>query len=232
MDRIFERLGYASQWLSDTLQHPAAAAAAGADRARDEMSDARDGAEDLFDRLTDHLPEGVSPEMVAAATSAAGAWLASRVLSPGSVRWSRAVIAGVVGTLLYDLVGRLDRSARGDMRMDDESGLRERIAGEFEDADWSAIGARYGAGVALALFYATYLNHRLPGPAPVRGAIFGGLDAAALRWGGILPLLQNLHPDLELPAGIGGLSPDVSPDPRAIARHLAFGAGVGLVYAD
>jgi hypothetical protein len=98
--------------------------------------------------------------------------------------------------------------------------------------DWGDLGARYGGGVALALFYAGYLHHRLPGPAPVRGALFGGLDAAALRFGGLLPLLERLHPELELPAGFASLSDTATPDRATIARHLAFGMAVALAYGN
>jgi hypothetical protein len=224
MERLFERLGYASQWLSDTLQERMSAAA-------ESGEDLRGEAADLLDDAGDRLPDEVPPEMIRAAAGAAGAWVAARYLRRERIRWSRAVIAGVAGTLLYDLLERVDRRRSGAMPRDPQE-LRDLLTDEVRSTDWTEVGARYGAGVALAIFYAGYLHRRLPGPAPLRGAIFGALDAAALQWGGILPLLQHLHPDLELPAGIGALSGTGATDPLATARHVAFGTAVATVYGE
>jgi hypothetical protein len=224
MERLLERLGYASQWLTDTLRDGAAAAADGGEHLQDEAGG-------LLDRAGDLLPDGVSAEMIGAATSAVGAWVASRYLVRGRVRWSRAVLAGVAGTLVYDAIDRVDR-LRSDGISLDPGALRSMLADEGEDADWSDVGARYGAGVALALFYAGYLHHRLPGPAPLRGALFGALDAVALRWGGLLPLLERLHPELELPTGFAALGHSGEPTRAVVARHVAFGVAVGMAYGN
>ncbi len=224
MERLLERLGYASQWLTDTLRERAGAAVESGDHLRDE-------ADGLLERAGDLLPEGIRGEMVGAAATAAGTWMASRYLVRGRVRWSRAVIAGVAGTLLYDAIDRVDRLRSGGISLEPRA-LRAMLADEGEDADWGDVGARYGAGVALALFYAGYLHHRLPGPAPMRGALFGALDAVALRWGGLLPLLERLHPELELPTGFATLGHSGPPTNTLIARHIAFGIAVGAAYGN
>jgi hypothetical protein len=211
MDRLFERLGYASQWVTDTIQ-------ARASDAVESGEDLHDETDALLERAADLLPDAITPEHLATAVSAVSAWVASRYLSRGQVRWSRAVLAGVVGTLLYDVVERMtDRE-------------EEKSSGGDLIEEWKDAGSRYGGGIALALFYAAYLNNRLPGPAPLRGVIFGGLDVAALRWGGLIPLIDRVLPDLELPSGIAGLARSRAATPLTVARHLAFGVGVGTVY--
>jgi hypothetical protein len=215
MDRLFERLGYASQWVTDTIQSRASDVVESEEGLHEGL---QEEAHALFERAAELLPDSVTPEHLATAVSAVSAWAASRYLSRGQVRWSRAVLAGVVGTLLYDVLERMT-----DRKDENPSG------GDLIE-EWKDAGSRYGGGIALALFYAAYLNNRLPGPAPIRGVMFGGLDVAALRFGGLIPLIDRVLPDLELPSGISGLARSGATTPLTVARHLAFGLGVGTVY--
>lgn len=221
MDRLLERLGYAGQWVADTLRDAAANAVEHAtpDEPLPHPGSADEGL----------LPEGIQAQLLAAALSAGGAWAASRLLRPEPVSWGRAVAAGIVGTFLYDAVEALEARLL-ERELDTITPLGEPLSDDPEIQRWVARGGHYAAGIGLAVFYARYVHHRIPGPPVLRGALFGGLDGSTLHWGGLIPLLNRLHPDLDLPTGISGLTEDPELGARVLARHLAYGVGLGAVY--
>jgi hypothetical protein len=216
MERWLERLGYASQWVADTL--------------REASAGVQERGEQLRDEADEQLP-ALSPQLLATAAGAAGTLLASRLLRAERVHWPRAVAAGVVGTLLYDAVAAVDQRLLG-RKLDATSEAASHLTDDPEAQRWAAVAARYAAGVGLAVFYARYVHHRVPGPPALRGALFGGLDATTLKWGGLMPLLSRAMPEADLPAGLSALSDDPALGASTLARHVAWGVGVGAVYGE
>lgn len=217
MERWLERLGYAAQWLSDSAR---AAADAGAD---------------LDERLDDALPEEAGPAAARAAAIALAGTLATRLLGrlirPADVSWPRAVLAGVVGTLLYDAMMAADQRLFN-RKFDTIGPLGEVITDDPDMQRWAGWAAHYAGGVGLALLYARYFHHRIPGPRLARGALFGLFDATTVAWGGVYPLLQSAGVSFPLPASAAVLAHAPEITAQSLLRHLAYGVGVGLVYRD
>lgn len=219
MERWLERVGYAVQFVGNALQAATAAAAEAAGDAADEVVDA---AEEVDER----------PPLAGAAgvlASAAGGWLATRLLGARDVSLGRAVLAGVIGTVLYDAVMATDERLSG-RKFDTIRPLGAAVTDDENLQVWIGWAAHYAAGVGLAILYAKHVYGRLPVPGVVQGAAFGLLDAATLSWGGLYPLLNRAVPGIDIPPGYTGLAADPDLTARSALRHLAFGVGVGLVY--
>jgi len=121
-----------------------------------------------------------------------------------TINWKNAIIAGAIGTLLFDIVGRL-------------------ITGQWFDIP-TILGAKtglgfaygmighYSNGILLAILFAG-IAPSLFGPKWLRPLIFVTGEMVALVWLFMLPLLG---------AGIAGL--DMSPMMPVITfvRHLAY----------
>lgn len=218
MEHWLSRIGYGLEWLGGSLRQAVESAA-------DTLAH---GAEEVEDAIT---PDGdASPLQAAAAllSGGAGAWIAGRFLRPAEVAWSRAVLAGVIGTLLYDATMAVDQRVLG-RKFDTILPLGEAVTDDPDLQPWVAWTAHYAAGVGLALFYARFLHERIPGPRVVRGAAFGIVDAATLQWGGLLPLLAHTT-SVPLPTGYRGLAAAPEFTIQSLLRHAAYGIGVGLVY--
>lgn len=231
MDRWMERLGYVVQIATDALAAAAGTAAdQGAELAEDFADEIPDGdaLEEALGGLADGLP--VSGLAGVAATAAAG-WLGSRVLGAREVRWGRAVLAGVIGTMLYDIMMLADQRLL-QRNFDTIRPLGEALTDNEELQPWLAWAAHYAAGVGLAVVYARYLRGRLPGPPVAQGVAFGLLDAATLAWGGVYPLLSRAVPGVRIPPGYAGLAHAPTPGAQSLLRHAAYGAGVGMVYGE
>jgi len=223
MDRWLERLGYAMQWAVDGALHAAESAREAASRAAETAGSAT---ESLAERGEEMLPEGLSPLVLA---GTALGFLAPRFLPEGEVRFSRAVLAGIVGTLLYDAEMALDQRVF-QRKFDTISPLGEALTDDPDLQPWAGMAAHYAAGVGLAVFYARYLHDRLPGPPIARGLLFGVVDAALLAWGGVLPVCSRVAPHVRLPIGFHALSHCPSLTTQSVLRHAAYGIGVGLLY--
>jgi hypothetical protein len=225
MERLLHRLGYAMEWMRDEVR--------GAARFADEpVTNVRETLGELVDELGDAGDGGVPGLARAAlpmAATAIGGWLAGRVLQPRRVHVPRAVLAGLIGTVVYDLVTRLDDQLSG-RRFDTVRPLGEAITGNEELQGVAGWTAHYAAGIGLAIVYARFVYGRLPAPGIVQGAAFGAADAVTVQWGGVLPLLSRLVPDAKLPGGYAGLAANPELSARSLARHLAFGAALGTVY--
>lgn len=218
MERWLERLGYAVQYVSNTVL------AATGDAAGEIVEEAGDAADDLGIHAA--APLGGAAGMVA---SAAGGWLATRLLGAREISLGRAVLAGVIGTVLYDAVSATDQRL-SERKFDTIPPIGEAVTDDEDLQRWIGWAAHYAAGVGLAILYARHLYGRLPLPPVAQGAAFGLLDAATLSWGGIYPLLNRAIPGIELPPGYAGLATDPELTARSALRHLAFGVSVGLVY--
>ncbi len=223
MDRWFERIGFAAQWAVETAR---SAAGAAAERAGGLVGSFAEEVEEAAESGADALSFDLSPGLLA---GTATAWLAGRFLRPSEVSWTRAVLAGIVGTLLYDAEMLLDQRLSG-RKFDTIGPLGEALTDDPQLRPWAGWAAHYAAGIGLAALYARYLNDRLPGPPVVRGALFGALDAATLSRGGLLPLLSRAVPGVTIPPGYAGLAYAPVPNAQSLLRHTAYGIGVGLVY--
>jgi hypothetical protein len=240
MDRLAYRIGYASARL-DELARVARKIAEGELGEEDDVRETRFDWKELRrrpERDRKRKPRGRqraresrrredSPfeELPELAAQAAVAALASRILSPKPVNWPRAVLAGALGALASEAIDRVELSADGrkfNTRLslrtsDDEEGIPTWLT-------------RCVTGVALASLYAKYAYGRLPGPPIAQGLAFGALEAATESSGGAAALLAHLGSELPFPFNeITAPDDDRSPE-RTIARHLAFGVVLGLVY--
>lgn len=84
-----------------------------------------------------------------------------------TVHWQRAVVAGIVGTLVMTAIGVWVAPMLGLPRMNPAEMVAESMGGQL------ALGwvAHLLIGVVLAVIYG-FVAGRLPGPPPVRGALF------------------------------------------------------------
>ncbi len=222
LERWLHRVGYASEWMRQAAHMVREFAT----EAMPEAEPAGAGAVEDFE--DDEQPTAPADLVSVASTTAAGL-LTAQLLRPREVNWPRAVLAGVIGTLLYDAGAMLDSRLAG-RKIDTRRPLRAALA---EDPDLEAVlewGAHYAAGIGLASFYARYLYGRLPGRPLTQGLTFGALEAATLTWGGALHLLNRISPEIRLPPAYVGLSQEKVAPWQNLIRHLAFGAAVGLIY--
>lgn len=159
-------------------------------------------------------------DALAAQVAAGARALALRVLlRPRPVHWPRAVLAGLLGTALFDLARLVS--------------ARSAAPGQAAAMPWAEDPAevlvRYAAGVGTAAAYASLVYPRIPAPPLARGLIFGALDAAASDAGGAIELLHALSPGISFPLQQIALPLGSDGDPLP---HLAFGLGLGLIYRD
>jgi hypothetical protein len=85
------------------------------------------------------------------------------------------------------------------------------------------------AGLGQGLVYGSVVEPRLPGPALLKGAVFGAAEYAAGAAGGLTHLVGAHTPHARLPV-IGQLLEELGPHDRDYVEHLAFGIVVGLLY--
>ena len=121
-----------------------------------------------------------------------------------TINWKNAIIAGFLGTVLFDLVGLLITDNWWDIPgiLGSKTGL---------GLGYGVIG-HYSNGILLSILYAG-IAPSLWGPKWARPLIFVAVETVALVWLFMLPLLG---------AGIAGL--DISPMMPVITlvRHLAY----------
>jgi hypothetical protein len=121
-----------------------------------------------------------------------------------TINWKRAILAGFLGTILFDLLGLLLTGTWWDIPgiLGAKTGL---------GLAYGVVG-HYGNGVLLAILFAG-IAPSLWGPKWVRPIIFVTVEMVALVWLFMLPLLG---------AGVAGI--DASPMMPLITflRHLVF----------
>ncbi len=121
-----------------------------------------------------------------------------------TINWKNAILAGIIGTILFDLVGLLLTGNWWDIPgiLGAKTGLGLAYG----------VGGHYGNGILLAILFAG-LEPSLWGPKWLRPIIFVTAEMIALVWLFMLPLLG---------AGVAGL--DASPMMPLITflRHLAY----------
>lgn len=216
---LFHALGYTLEELGPLLPGKGGAAAAAPDLAGDAP-----GAGEMPTAVPpravqeEEVDEGpLLDEVGTVAAVAAGSWLLAKLLRPRAVSWPRAILAGAVGTALYDLTHLVERRLL--------NGAAE-YTDVLEEAPSDTL-VRYASGLSTAVAYAAIIHPRLPGPPLARGLLFGAFDAATLTSGGAFALVKRIAPGVRLPLEWAGSHLAGS---GSAAAHVAFGLGLGLVY--
>ena len=86
-------------------------------------------------------------------------------------------------------------------------------------------------GAGQGLVYGAVVEPRLPGPAVVKGALYGSAEYAVDPMGGVARLLGSQAPLRRVPV-LGGLLDGVTPHDRSFVEHVAFGIAVALIYGS
>jgi hypothetical protein len=131
--------------------------------------------------------------------------------APGLTRLIRAGAAGAAAALLVDLVRPLVTGER-DRRLLDE-GTTDRLL----------------AGAGQGLVYGVIVEPRLPGPAVMKGAVYGSAEYWADPVGGLSGLLGGHAPQRHLPV-LGDVMDALGDHERAYLEHLVFGIALALLY--
>lgn len=129
------------------------------------------------------------------------------------LNWTRAIIAGVAGTLVMTAVGLWIAPLMGIPRMNPADMLAGAMGGNMV-LGWLG---HLMIGVMLALIYAV-VAPRLPGAPPLRGALF-----SLAPW---LMAMVAVMPMMGMPAFGGATSTAVG----SLIGHLVYGATVGSIY--
>lgn len=153
----------------------------------------------------------VTAGMAAIAARVLDAWQPSRKAGFKRLVWAGA--AGAAAALLLDV-------------------LKPALSGKPElpafDRD---LADRLLAGVGQGLIYGAIVEPRVPGPALVKGALFGSAEYAAEAAGGLAHLLRAHAPQERLPF-VGRFFADADRHDRAYLEHLAFGVALALLYGS
>lgn len=121
-----------------------------------------------------------------------------------TLNWKKAIIAGVIGTLLFDVVGLIFTGQWWDI---------PALLGQKTSLGFVyGIFAHYGNGVLLAILYTALAPH-LWGPYWLRPLIFVSAETIALVWLFMLPLLG---------AGVAGVEQSPMAPVVTLLRHFAF----------
>ena len=130
-------------------------------------------------------------------------------------KWTRAVVAGLIGTLVMTAVGVWMAPLMGLPPMNPADMLASAMGGNAL-LGWAG---HLMIGIVLALIYAV-VAPRLPGPPVVRGAVY-----ALAPW-----LVANvaMMPMMGMPAFGGAAGPAIG----SLIGHLVYGAILGAIYGD
>jgi len=138
-------------------------------------------------------------------------------------KFSRLLIAGLVGTLAFYITAFIDMEITG-IPLDISAVLGQLVVGEDESAIIIGNIFHIANGICLTLFFGyvfmpisrKILNSRIW----LHGIIFGVIVTATTVWFGMLPALG---------ADIAGLN--IAPEVPAMtmSRHIVFGAVIGIL---
>ncbi len=138
-----------------------------------------------------------------------GGW--GRRVDPSFSKLVRAGAAGAAAALVVDLVRPL-------LQGNPELPVLDRRTVD-----------RLIAGIGQGLVYGAVVEPRLPGPALVKGALFGSVEYAADPIGGLSGLLGSHTPQNRLPV-IGDLLEELDSHDRAYLEHVVFGIALAVIY--
>ena len=130
-------------------------------------------------------------------------------------RWTRAIAAGLIGTLVMTAVGLWVAPLMGLPPMNPADMLASAMGGSTL-LGWAG---HLMIGMVLAVIYAV-VAPRLPGPPAVRGAVY-----ALAPW---LVAMVAVMPMMGMPAFGGASGPAIG----SLVGHLVYGAIVGAIYGD
>jgi hypothetical protein len=88
---------------------------------------------------------------------------------------------------------------------------------------------RVVSGVAQGLAYAAVVEPRLPGPAVLKGALYGAAEYAVVPMGGLAKVFGRATPQGRLPV-LGRVLERIDAGDRVFLEHVAFGAVIGALY--
>ncbi len=125
------------------------------------------------------------------------------------INWGKAILAGIVGTLVMTGMGLYVAPMMGMPAMNPADMLAMKMGGMV----WAGWTAHLMIGVVLALGYAVVAG-KLPGPAPVRGAIY-----ALAPW---LMAMVVVMPMMGMGMFAGWMG--------SLIGHVLYGATVGGIY--
>ncbi len=130
-----------------------------------------------------------------------------------TLRLLRAGAAGAAAALTVDVLRPLLRGESGVGPLDRET------------------GDRLLAGIGQGLVYGAVVEPRVPGPALIKGALYGTAEYAVDPVGGLSRLLGAHAPQHRLPV-IGHLLQDLDPHDRMDVEHVIFGIALALFYGS
>ncbi len=121
------------------------------------------------------------------------------------INWKLTILAGLIGTLVFDLVGLLLTGTWWD--------LPALLGGKLEIGLAGGVLAHYGNGVILAVIYAA-IAPSLWGPSWTRALTYASIQTVFGAWLFMLPLLD---------AGIAGLKISAMMPVLTLVRHWGYG---------
>jgi hypothetical protein len=174
----------------------------------------RRASEQLPSRREDHLAMPSADELLAGGTAV----VVDRVLSawtgrkaPGPIRLLRAGASGAAAALLVDLLRPLVSGSRDLPTID--RGTVDRML----------------AGAGQGLVYGSIVEPRLPGPALLKGTLFGSAEFLTDPLGGLSGILGGHAPQGHLPV-LRDVLEGLEEHERAYLEHLVFGVALALIY--
>jgi len=161
-------------------------------------------------------PRPVTDDLIAAgaaalAAKALDAWRPRR--GAGAVHLLKAAVAGAAAGLLVDLVRPLLRGTKALPTLDGTT--LDRVL----------------AGAAQGVLYAGVVEPRVPGPALVKGTLYGSTEYVADPAGGLSRLLGGQSPLRRIPV-LNHLVEDLDPHDRVYLEHVTFGIALALLYGS
>jgi hypothetical protein len=158
--------------------------------------------------VTDDL---IAAGAAALAAKALDAWRPRR--GTGPIRLLKAGVAGAAAALLVDLVRPLLRGTA-----------------EIPVLDGTTVD-RILSGAAQGVLYAGVVEPRIPGPALVKGTLYGSTEYVADPAGGLSRLLGGRSPLRRIPV-LNHMVEDLDPHDRVYLEHVTFGIALALLYGS
>lgn len=132
---------------------------------------------------------------------------------PSVMRVAKGAAAGAAATLLRELTHPL---LHGRLEMPPiDAGFPERLA----------------SGAARGALFAAVLDPRIPGPAPLRGALYATVEYLLAPGGGLSPYVGKIAPWRILP-GADAVVKKLERGEESILDHLVFGLALALLLGE